>query len=379
MDLATNMALAITAAFLIAAVMVPALQAPARRFGLVDQPCRRKRHNGSIPLTGGLAMFIAVAASFGLVFGNMINYTSLVLGMGALLAMGLIDDLIDLRAMIRLLIQILVATATVLWAGLEVHQLGALFGPAFGPVGLGPMSAVFTILSIVFLINVINMADGIDGLAGGITLLFFATLGLVAWLSGAPASLLTMCLVMAAATGGFLIWNMRFPFRPEASAFMGDAGSTMLGFAAAWLAIAVATAPETTERVYPIVIVWILLVPSMDTIAVTLRRISQGRSPMAPDRAHLHHIMRRIGIPVTATVALIHLSVLASGLIGVLAWQAGVPEWLLFAAAAAMIVGYTVVLINAHRILRWSLRRRSRLRYKTPTIARVGRERKVGE
>ena len=370
-----SMVLATGAAFLIAALLVPVLQMPARRIGLVDQPCKRKRHNGSIPLTGGLAMFIAVAAGFAFAAGNMMDYTSLVLGMAVLLGMGLIDDLIELRAMFRLLVQILVASATVLWAGLEVHQLGALFGPAFGPVGLGPFSAVFTILSIVFLVNVINMADGIDGLAGGITLLFFALLGLVAWLSGAPASLLTICLVMAAATGGFLVWNMRFPFRKHASAFMGDAGSMMLGFAAAWLAIAVATAPEIGQRVYPMVIVWILLIPSMDTIAITLRRISQGRSPMSPDRAHLHHIMRRIGIPVSVTVGLIHLSVLASGLIGVLAWQAGVPEWLMFTVAAGLIVGYSIALINAHRILRWGLRRRSRLLYKKPTIARVDRER----
>ncbi|MGY6553004.1 MAG: MraY family glycosyltransferase [Wenzhouxiangella sp.] len=367
-------ALATSAAFLIAALMVPVLQSPARRIGLVDQPCKRKRHDGSVPLTGGLAMFIAITATFGLKLGNLIDYTSLVVGMAALLVMGLIDDLIDLRAMVRLLVQISVASMTVLVAGVEVNVLGALFGPALGPFGLGPFSALFTIVSIVFLINVINMSDGVDGLAGGITLLFFAMLALVAWLSGAPSSLWTVCLVMAAATAGFLVWNMRFPFRGSARAFMGDAGSMMLGFAAAWLAITVATAPQTLERVYPILIVWILLVPSMDTIAVVLRRMSQGRSPMAPDRAHLHHILRRMGLSVTATVSIIHLSVLSTGLAGILAWRAGVPEWLMFAVAAALIIGYTIALINAHRILRWGLRRRSRALYNKPTIARVGKK-----
>lgn len=360
---------AISAAFLIAALMVPVLQSPAHRIGLVDQPCKRKRHEGSVPLTGGLAIFIAVIAAFAMNLGNLIDYTSLILGMSILLIMGLVDDLVDLRAMFRLLVQIAVASFTVLWAGLEVNVLGALLGPGVGLLGLGPFSSLFTIVSIVFLINVINMADGVDGLAGGTTLLFFAMLGLVAWLSGAPSSLLAICLVFAAATAGFLVWNMRFPFRSKASAFMGDAGSMMLGFASAWLAITVATAPETTRSVYPIVIVWILLVPSMDTMAVILRRLSQGRSPMAPDRAHLHHILRRMGLSVSATVGLIHLSVLATGLLGIFAWQAGVPEWVLFALAALLIVGYTFTLINAHRILRWALRRRSRLLYQRPTIS----------
>ncbi|MEE4639367.1 MAG: undecaprenyl/decaprenyl-phosphate alpha-N-acetylglucosaminyl 1-phosphate transferase, partial [Wenzhouxiangella sp.] len=225
----------------------------------------------------------------------------------------------------------------------------------------------------VFLINVINMTDGVDGLAGGISLLFFAVLALIAWLSGAPASLVGICLVMMAATGGVLLWNMRFPFRNSASAFMGDAGSMMLGFAAAWLAIAVATVPGSGREVYPILIVWVLLVPSMDTIAITVRRLSRGRSPMAPDRTHLHHIMRRCGLSVTATVSVIHLAVLGSGLFGVVAWWAGVPEWILFVLATGIIVTYTLALLNAHRILRWGLRR-NRLPYNTPTLRPLNQE-----
>ena len=366
-----NSALSIIAAFFIAVLMVPALQAPARRLGLVDEPCKRKRHDGSIPLTGGLAMFIAIFGVFSVQPDLFLDqYASLALGMGILLVLGLIDDFIDLRAMFRLFVQILVASLAVVWAGLEVNVLGELLGPVVGPVGLGPFSTAFTVMSIVFLTNVINMADGVDGLAGGITLLFFVMLGMVAWLSGASASLMMVCFCLAAAAAGFLVWNMRFPFRAHASAFMGDAGSMMLGFAAAWLAIAVATDPEAAMAVYPITIVWILLVPSMDTIAVALRRISQGRSPMAPDRAHLHHILRRCGLSVTATVGLIHLSILATGMIGILAWLAEVPEWLLFAGASTLIVGYTIALINAHHFLRWALRRK-RVPYKKPSLQRV--------
>lgn len=365
--------LATLTAFLVATLMVPALHQPARRIGLTDDPCRRKRHNGSIPLTGGLAMFVAVLAALTFHSPFLFDYASLVMGMAVLLAVGLADDLFELRALHRLLVQVMVAGVSVHWSGLDVSQLGQLFGPTVGWVGLGQFSPLFTILSIVFLINVINMTDGVDGLAGGITMLFFALLAVIAWLSASPASLVAMCLIMMAATGGFLVWNMRFPFRSNASAFMGDAGSMMLGFAAAWLAIAVAVMPGDGPRVYPIVIVWVLLVPSMDTIAVTVRRLSRGRSPMAPDRTHLHHIMRRCGLSVTTTVGLIHLSILMTGLFGIIAWQAEVPEWILFTLATALIVGYTLALLSAHRILRWGLRR-GRLPYSTPSLRALSRK-----
>ncbi len=356
-------AIVIGLAFLASTTLIPALRTPAARIGLIDAPCHRKRHVGTIPLTGGLAMFLAIMAALLVKGSNSIDYSSLMAGMSVLLVLGLFDDLYDIRALVKLFVQVGVAGMAVVWGGLELTQLGQLFGPAYGPVGLGPFSTLFSILCMVFLINVVNMADGVDGLAGGIGLLFFALLALIAWLGNAPASLITVNLVMAAATAGFLVWNMRFPLRDRASVFMGDAGSMMLGFAAAWLAMSVAghtggSAGGAGGAVFPITIAWLLLIPSMDTVALTLRRISQGRSPMAPDRTHLHHILRRCGFSVTATVGLIHLAVLVTGLIGIAAWQMGVPEWLLFALAAATFVSYTLLLFNAHRVLRWQLRLR---------------------
>ena len=359
------------AAFLIAAVMVPMLRAPAAALGLLDHPDRRKRHEGCTPLTGGLAMFIAVIATLGLHFYTLTDFGGLILGMAVLLVMGLIDDLVDVRAIFRLVVQIGVATAAVVGFGLEVRELGELLGPAFGTISLGPFSTIFTVISMVFMINVINMADGVDGLAGGICVLLFGMLALIAWLSGAPSSLFMLCLITAAATAGFLMWNMRLPFRSRASAFMGDAGSMMLGFAAAWLATAIATTPGNGQAVYPIVIVFVLLVPSMDTVAIILRRLSQGRSPMSPDRAHLHHILRRCGLSVPATVGLIHLSVLCSGLLGIFAWQMNLPEWPMFLMASMLILGYSFALINSHKILRWQLRKRNRRFYNRPAVARL--------
>lgn len=352
--------------FLIAASLVPALRAPAMRLGLVDKPCHRKRHNGSVPLTGGLAMFIAFLATMLFDLGQVGNYLGLLVGMSVLLIVGILDDLVDIRALYKLIIQVAVAGFVVLWTGLEINHLGQLFGPAYGRVGLGPFSVPFTVLCMVFLINVINMADGVDGLAGGLGVIVLSVLALIGFLAGAPLYLSTVSLVLAMAVAGFLVWNMRFPFREKAAAFMGDAGSMMLGFAIAWLAIAMATFEGST--VYPITIAWVLLIPCMDTLALIIRRISRGRSPMAPDRAHMHHIIQRCHFSVTTTVAIIHLMVLGSGLFGVLAWQLAWPQWILFALAACMMVGYTGLLLVAHRLIRWRTRK---LRYSAPQLRRL--------
>lgn len=349
--------LAIGVAFFASWILIPALAGPARWLGLLDRPSQRKRHLGAIPLTGGVAMFIAVALAMVVKGMNGIDYATLAIGMSVLLAKGIVDDLIDIRALVKLLTQVAVSVIAVHWGGLDLTQLGHLFGPSFGAVGLGPFGPVFSVVAMVFLINVINMADGLDGLAGGISFLIFLLLGLVALLAGAEPSLVTVSLVLAAATAGFLSWNMRFPFRSRAAAFMGDAGSMMLGFAAAWLAIAVAKSPAE-QAVYPVTIALILLVPSMDTFALFFRRISQGRNPMSPDRTHLHHILMRSGLSVTATVACIHLSVLATGLFGIAMWQLGVPESFLFAIVAGAFAVYTVAVFNARNFLRWRLKAR---------------------
>ena len=355
-------------AFVISAGLIPALRGPALRLGLVDRPCHRKRHDGTIPLTGGLAMFLAFLTVLLVDVGYFGSYAGLLFGMTVLMITGIIDDLVDLRALIKLLVQIVVVTVVVMTTDLQIHHLGPLFGPLIGNVGLGPLSVPFTVACFVFMINVINMADGVDGLAGGMGVIMFSLLALVGWLGGVSTALVSLSLILATATAGFLFWNMRFPFRKRAAAFMGDAGSMMLGFAIAWMAIAMATDPSAS--IYPVTFAWVLLIPCMDTMAVSIRRISQGRSPMAADRAHLHHIFQRCHFSVTATVTMIHFLTLATGLSGIFAWWLGFPQWLLFSLAAMAIIGYTVLLMSAHRLIRWRTRR---LRYTTPTLNRIDR------
>ncbi len=356
MGVEVHLALALIAAFIVSAVLIPAIQGPAHRVGLVDHPNHRKRHSQATPLTGGLGIFSGFLIGLWLVDLAWLPYWSLIVGALVLMITGLVDDLVEVRASARLLIQIGVAALMVYGGGIEIQVLGPLFGPAFGLVGLGPFSELFTIACVVFMINAFNMADGLDGLAGGMALIVLLLLALAAFLGGAATGLVIIPLLLALATLGFLIHNLRIPGGRHARAFLGDTGSTVLGFAIAWLAVAIGT--DKGASVYPITIAWLLIIPGMDTFALFFRRLHLGRSPLSPDRSHLHHIIRRCGYRVSTTVHIIHLLVLGAGLFGVLAWQYAWPQWLMFMLAAGMILGYQFILANAGRILRWHHRRR---------------------
>jgi len=350
-----DIGLALLVAFLVSGVLIPAIDGPAQRLGLIDHPNHRKRHAKPTPLTGGLGVFAGFFVAMLVLGAPIAPYWSLILGMIVLLLTGLADDLMEVSAAARLLIQTGVGCLMVYGGGLNVNILGEVFGPAYGLVGLGYFAGPFTVACVVFMINAINMSDGLDGLAGGSCMFIFALLALAGWMSGASASLVAIPLVLALATLGFLVHNLRMPGRERAKAFLGDAGSMMLGFAIAWLAVAIHK--DAGSNIYPVSIAWILVVPAMDTLALFFRRLHLGKSPFAPDRTHLHHIFRRCGYSVTTTVHLIHLLVVATGLFGLLAWQYGWPEWLMFIGAAGVFLGYQLFLGNAHRVLRWHRRR----------------------
>ncbi|MCA1778399.1 MAG: undecaprenyl/decaprenyl-phosphate alpha-N-acetylglucosaminyl 1-phosphate transferase [Xanthomonadaceae bacterium] len=372
MSILFQAALPLTAAFAIAWLMIPLLRRPALRQGLIDHPDHRKRHVQPTPLTGGLAIIVGLMVGLALLSADWSQYWSLFAGMLILLLSGLADDLIEVPASVRMLIQIGVACLMVFGSGMEITSLGQIFGTHWGEVGLGPFSVAFTIACVVFIINAINMIDGLDGLAGGTTVIMASVLAIVAMLDRAPPELIVLPLLLAAATLGFLLHNYPARKRLTARAFLGDSGSMMLGYAVAWFAIALGTRSE--GLVYPISIAWLLIIPAMDTLALFFRRIRMGRHPFSADRTHLHHILRRCGYPVSGVVQIMHLMVALSGLVAITGWLAGIPEPLLFAGATAILLGYQWFLANAHRFLQWHQRqgRRRRLRLKQdPSLSRA--------
>ena len=355
MSIDPSIMFALLATLAVTGLLIPALKVPAHRLKLIDKPCHRKRHFKPTPLTGGLALCCGFMIGLLIIPFDWSSYWTLLTGMGILLLLGVLDDYADISATLRLLVQMAVASIMVFGGGLDVHILGAPFGDQIGPVGLGPFSALFTIVCVVFMINAINMADGLDGLAGGMVLVMLGLLALTGLLDDAPFDLIALCLLLAMATLGFLIHNMRTPFQQRARAFLGDSGSMALGYAVAWLAVSLGT--REGGNVDPIVMAWILIVPAMDTLALFFRRIRIGRNPLSPDRTHMHHILLRCGYSVPRVVHTMHLLVLAAGLFGLYGWVSDRPEWQSFALAAAVLLGYMALLGKASKILRWHQKR----------------------
>ncbi|WP_376694377.1 MraY family glycosyltransferase [Wenzhouxiangella sp. EGI_FJ10409] len=330
----------------------------APSLGLVDHPCNRRRHARTTPVVGGLGIAVGFLLSLLLLEPFNFHADTLLAGIGLLAIVGVIDDIHDLRTFWRLLAQLAAVMLVVVYGELQVQFLGNLFG--FGAVGLWVFSGVFTVLCVMLMINAVNMLDGVDGLAGGVSLVTLAGFSLVLFLDGSAAWIMPFLLGLA--VGGFLPYNMRGPWRKNASVFMGDSGSTILGFALAWLAI-YATQTESAG-IYPVTVAWMLVLPAADALSLFFRRCVRGRSPLSADRWHLHHIFIRGGWSVAITVNRLLLLQSLLVAVGIGGWWLGLPEWLMFWPLAAFFVGYQVAMWRADRVLRLLRRyqRRKRVR-----------------
>lgn len=328
----------------VTASLVLLLRKHAYALGLVDVPGGRKQHHGVVPLVGGLAMFgglLAAAVLAGMTSVNM----PLLAALALLVGKGYLDDRFDLRPALRFSIQALAALIMVFWGEVRLDNLGNLFG--FGDVILGRWSVPMTVFAVLGVINAINMIDGADGLAGGLALVALLSFCGFAAADGFLQDTLLLSLVFAVA--GFMLFNMRTPWRNRASVFMGEAGSVLLGLALAWYAVEFAN----TRRVFtPITAVWILAVPLMDTIALMLRRVLKGRSPFAADNEHLHHILQRAGFSACQTVKIVWGFAIVLAGIGIAGWKLDVPEYVMLYAFMALFALYLYGVMHAWKLMK---------------------------
>lgn len=328
--------------------MVLFLRLHASQLGLLDEPGGRKHHHGAVPMVGGLAMFcgLVVAALIALAVDIFQPRHAAFYAAAALLVItGFVDDRHELRPRTRLVLQSIAALMMVYWGGVRLENLGNLFG--YGDVLLGRWSVPVTVFAVLGVINAMNMMDGVDGLAGGIALI--ALLVFAGFVAVASQLDQTLLLPLIAVVAGFMVFNLRTPWRPRALVFMGDAGSVLLGFALAWYAVNLA---EVRNLFTPITAVWILAIPLMDTISLMIRRVLRGRSPFEADNEHLHHILLRAGFtPAQTTIIVYALALLLAG-IGVAGWWLGVPEYVMFYVFMALFMLYFYAVLHAWKLMK---------------------------
>lgn len=293
----------------------------APRMGLLDLPQGRKDHAMPTPVVGGLAMLLACIAV--LPFTLPLSYQFGALGAAAIIvvAVGAYDDRNDLGWLWRLGWQCVAGLVIALWGGARVEELGAAFGLA--GLNLGMWSIPFTVFATVGLINAMNMIDGADGLAGSLALAALLMLGAASVYAGNDR-LAERVLIVSGALAGFLLWNLRTPWRARASAFMGDAGSGLLGLVIAWVAFRLTQ--NEGHPVNPVLALWLLPIPVMDCLVLIARRLQERRSPFEAGRDHIHHVMADAGFRPMQIVTCLVLFSLMTGLLAGQAMRMDVPN-----------------------------------------------------
>ncbi len=278
-------------AFVITLIAIPPIINLIKKYRLYDIPNARKEHTLPVPTMGGIAIVagMAIALLLWFPFTTESGQVSFFLSIIVLLGLGIMDDLKDLSAKYKFVIQFCLAVLIAL-SGIRITSFDGLFGIYELPL---TVQYSFTILAIVGITNAFNLIDGIDGLAGGLSFMSLVTLGFFLSISG-DANTALIAFALAGGTLAFLYFNLN-----PARIFMGDTGSLVLGFVIAVLCIRllqvnVAAANPVLEH-SPAFILGIVLIPVFDTLRVFALRIWKGKSPFQADRTHIHHLLTNNG------------------------------------------------------------------------------------
>jgi UDP-GlcNAc:undecaprenyl-phosphate/decaprenyl-phosphate GlcNAc-1-phosphate transferase len=324
--------------------LIPAFSRLAIRYHVgLDVPDARKVHRQPIPRVGGIAITLAVYASAALWVPEDHFLKAYLIASAFLVLFGVIDDLKGLDFRVKFLSQVIAALIMILYGGVKIKSVGALLPSGY--VLPDAVSIPLTLVAIVGVTNAINLSDGLDGLAGGVSLLSFCCLGYLAYLEGN----LMLCL-LALALGGSIFGFLRYNTYP-AQLFMGDTGSQFLGFSAASVSLALTQGKTTLSPLLPLLI---LGLPIIDTLAVMAQRLAEKKPLFSPDKNHFHHKLIRLGFIHVESVLLIYM--LQAGLVAAALLLRFQSEWMLLSGYLMLAA---LILIGFHRAERahWTIPR----------------------
>ncbi|MBM4356746.1 MAG: undecaprenyl/decaprenyl-phosphate alpha-N-acetylglucosaminyl 1-phosphate transferase [Deltaproteobacteria bacterium] len=362
------------AAFLLAALasaaLTPLVRLIAIRLQAMSATGGRHMHARKIPRLGGvaiaIALFLPILSLFvvdGVVAQHIRENALRVVGLcggGALLCLvGALDDIRGVRALSKLLAQILVATLA--WGcGFRIDEIML---PVFGVLPMGIFSLPVTVLWVVGITNAVNLIDGLDGLAAGVVFFAGVTNFVVAHSLGRQFTALAMAALLGAVLA-FLFYN----FNP-ARIFMGDSGSYLLGYVLATTALVGPTGKATTavSLLVPIVA---LGVPIFDTLFAMVRRALERRPIFSPDRGHIHHRLLDLGLTHRRAVLFLYgvsvlLTVASIAIYLGRAWQIGVAL-----LGATVVMAGLVRFVGYFSIAMFARRQRSRMRSRDAELLR---------
>ncbi|MEG1633577.1 MAG: MraY family glycosyltransferase [Oscillospiraceae bacterium] len=336
--------LAIAVGFAVSFATTPIVKSFAQKVGAIDVPTELRRvHDHPIPRMGGLAIFLGFLISVLLFVDITRQMRGILLGAVVIVACGAIDDVISIRAWIKLLVQIAAAVIAVLHGVvIEVLRSPNLLNQEQALI-LGALAIPFTILWIVGITNSVNLIDGLDGLAVGVSTIASLTMFVVALLVSEGNVALILAALMGACVG-FMPYNLN-----PAKIFMGDTGALLLGYVLA--TVSVVGMFKFYAVVTFVVPLFALALPLVDTSWAFFRRLLHGQNPMKPDRGHIHHRLIDMGLTQKQAVAILYSVSAVLGLCAVVLATNGIVRILLlvFTLIASAIMGlYILKTLKGH-------------------------------
>ena len=334
-------AAALFVAAVVALISTPVVRSLAFRIGAVDVPKDgRRMHDHPIPRMGGLAIFFGFLLSVLVFLPLSLQLRSMLLGAVVIVILGIFDDIYALSAKLKFVVQIIAALMAVL-GGNQITVLSNINVFSSEPYWeLGWLSYPISVLWIVAITNAVNLIDGLDGLACGVSTISSMTLLVIALIVSEP-DVAVLTAALAGACIGFLPYNLN-----PAKIFMGDTGSTFLGFVLATVSI------QGLLKFYTIISFAVpflmLALPIFDTCFAILRRVSKGQSPMAPDRGHIHHRLIDMGFSQKQAVAVLYVISAILGLSAVVLTTNGTVRAMLFLVALCVAGGMAGMIFLNH-------------------------------
>ncbi len=307
--------LAFLTAFAVTYYVIPSIIRIATEKGLTDEPGERRSHTISTPSLGGIGIFAGVLFSviawipYKLFGGLQYILCSCIV----VFLIGVKDDIIPSRPLKKLLGQIFAA-------GILVHAANVRLTSLYGVFGIGELpviaSYVLSIFTIIVIINAFNLIDGVNGLTGVISIVAASGFGAWFFFADHPEYTILSCALIGS-TVAFLKYNWT-----PAKIFMGDTGSLLLGLLMSVLTIKfiefhleVPPGEMHYMPAGPAAAIGALIVPLFDTLRVFITRLARGRSPLQPDRNHIHHLLVDLGLNhVQTTMVLGCIAILFIGL-----------------------------------------------------------------
>ena len=294
-----RVALMVVTTFSISALIMPYIIKIAHHIGALDIPRNeqgdRHIHKKVTPKFGGMGIFIGFLIGYMLFGVHSVQMNAILIGSFFIIFTGMIDDINSLTAKQQLIGQTMAALVVILYGGITLSHI-----TSFGfDIQFGIFAYPITLFFILGCINVIRLIDGLDGLSGGISSIFFLTIGVISILQNRIGTLeITLTFIMLGSTLGFLLHN----FHP-AKTFAGETGATFMGFIIAIISLLGFKGALLTSVLVPLLI---LAIPILDTAFAIIRRLIKHKPISEGDKDHTHHQFLKMNFSQRKTVLIIY-------------------------------------------------------------------------